>query len=133
MVSDLPDLSLYTADQGRLGSRVAAALEGKLGEKPGGKNGERSGEKKNNGKNRSRSRNHGGKARGDKPPEGERKKTAAPQNRSQKSHVQPPPAEGSVKIQASGEKAEGKKSNYHRRYFHRGKKPGGSGGGGKSE
>ena len=133
VVSDLPDLSLYTADQGRLGSRVAAALEGKLGEKPGGKNGERSGEKKNNGKNRSRSRNHGGKDRGDKPPEGERKKTAAPQNRSQKSHVQPPPAEGSVKTQASGEKAEGKKSNYHRRYFHRGKKPGGSGGGGKSE
>ncbi len=126
VVSELPDLSLYMSDRpGRLGSRVAAALEGKAGEK----NGERSGEKK--GRSRSRNRNKSAKERPAEAevrkdrPEGERKKSAAPVAHSPKSHGQPPPAGGNVKAQAAGEKGEGKKGNYHRRYFHRGKKPGG--------
>ncbi len=129
-VSELPDLSLYASDRpGRLGSRVAAALEGRVGEKPP----EQKGEKK--GRNRSRNRN--GKDRGgDRPPEGEkrqefregeRRKQSPPQSRSPKGHVQPPPAGGNLKAQAAVEKGENRKQNYRHRYFHRGKKAGGGG------
>jgi hypothetical protein len=130
VVSELPDLSLYASDlPGRLGSRVAAALEGMSSDKAP----ELRGEKK--GRKNSHSRNRGGKDRsGDRPAggeqrqefrEGERKKQAPPQNRSPKAHTPPPPAAAAGKPQTAGEKGEGRKQNYHHRYFRRGKKPGG--------
>ena len=127
-VSDLPDLSLYTSDQpGRLGSKLAAALEGKADTQ------ER--RPRNRGRGKNRPQNGRERPEGQEPqperkkaerPEGERKKQSTPQNRSPKAHVSPAPAKAPGQAQPAGEKTEAKKKgNYHRRYFHRGKKPGG--------
>ncbi len=140
---DLPDLSRYISESGdTLGSRMAEAMEGRGAEKRGGRK-----KKKNRSGPREKSAEGAEAAehrpdRPDRPEKREKpeKKEKRPEHAERKfdrkpENRQPAPPKnrekhpaGTVKAQAAAEKAETgeKKSNYHRRYFHRGsKKPGG--------
>ena len=142
MTSDLPDLSRYISDGGdSLGSRMAEAMEGRGGEKRPNRR-----KKKNRGVPREKSAEGAEAAerkpdRPDKPekrekPERKEKNPDRPEKKFDKKQENRQPYvpknrdrhQGNpVKVQAAADKAEGgeKKSNYHRRYFHRGsKKPG---------